>query len=681
VGSLLLLARARAWRESRRSLPYFSCHLALHSVALPSPQPFTRGLDGRRESRGIDVVTMSVRPTGDQMTLRAVGVSRAATWRTCVVDVLLLLAACGAVGLLVPIADERASERAVLVLAAVALLLALGAALGLYPVVHRPGSFDDTVTLWATVLGSMLIVLGLDGALGYPLPVAALVVVTLVALVVMSAAHWLVRLLEEHRQRPSRAPHRVVVFGAGEAGEQIVRALLRNPDSEYLPVVVLDDDPRKARQRVLGVPLAGGRTRLKEVARQYRADMLLIAVPSGDRQLVAELADAAGASGLGVRVLPPVEELLMQDRVEESDIRPLTCADLLGRPEVLTERSAIPDYVVGKRVLVTGAGGSIGSELCRQLATLGVSELIMLDRDESALHAVQLSLHGRALLDDDSLVVADIRDRYRMRDIMVARRPQVVFHTAALKHLPLLERYPIEAVKTNVWGTWNVLEAVVAAGVEHFVNVSTDKAADPSSVLGWSKRIGERLTAAEARRTGMSLVSVRFGNVLGSRGSVLTAFRAQILAGGPVTVTDPDVTRFFMTVEEAVALVVQAGALGGPGEVMVLDMGRPVRIAQVAERLVAEHGRPVDIVYTGLRPGEKLHEVLLAADERDVRPRHPLISHVPVPPLGVMALSALDGLRDREPLVTALRLLSGSHVIDLAEQRVEVVAADLRVSS
>jgi FlaA1/EpsC-like NDP-sugar epimerase len=258
----------------------------------------------------------------------------------------------------------------------------------------------------------------------------------------------------------------------------------------------------------------------------------------------------------------------------------------------------------------------------------------MLDRDESGLHGVQLALHGQAMLDDPGVVLADIRDRDALMRVFRERRPEVVFHAAALKHLPMLEQYPVEAVKTNVIGTLNVLHAAAAVGAERFVNISTDKAADPTSVLGLSKRVAERLTASVAADTAGTYLSVRFGNVLGSRGSVLTSFAAQIAVGGPVTVTHPDVTRYFMTVQEAVQLVIGAAAIGRDGEALILDMGEPVSIRQVAEQLIEQSGRhDVDIVYTGLREGEKLHEVLLSADEVDHRPISPLFSHVQVPEL------------------------------------------------
>jgi FlaA1/EpsC-like NDP-sugar epimerase len=257
-------------------------------------------------------------------------------------------------------------------------------------------------------------------------------------------------------------------------------------------------------------------------------------------------------------------------------------------------------------------------------------------------------------------VLCDIRDRARVAAVFDQRRPQVVFHAAALKHLPLLEQYPSEAVMTNVWATLDLLEIAAARDVERFVNISTDKAADPTSVLGSTKRLSEQLTAHVATRAAGTFLSVRFGNVLGSRGSVLAAFRAQIDAGGPVTVTDPEVTRYFMTVEEAVQLVIQAGAIGTDGQALVLDMGQPVRIDEVARRLIAQAKRPVEIVYTGLRPGEKLHEVLLSEAEDDDRPMHPLISHVPVPPMHPDAVHDLDVHAPAPALTAALHRLAAS---------------------
>jgi FlaA1/EpsC-like NDP-sugar epimerase len=383
---------------------------------------------------------------------------------------------------------------------------------------------------------------------------------------------------------------------------------------------------------VLGVRVRGGREHIGETAEQFHADSLLIAIPSADRELIGKLTMSGQEAGLDVKVLPSLTDFVGPN-VDITDIRDVREEDLLGRRGIDTDVESIAGYITGKRVLVTGAGGSIGSELCRQLVLYGPSELLKLDRDESGLHAVELSITGRALLDSGDLVVRDIRDREGLFEVFAAHRPQVVFHAAALKHLPLLQQFPGEAVRTNVIGTRNVLDAAASVGVEAFVNISTDKAADPISVLGYSKRIAERMTSYLALDHPGRWVSVRFGNVLGSRGSVLTTFRTQVEAGGPITVTDAGATRFFMTIKEAVELVIQAGGIGRSGEVLVLDMGDPVRIGEVAARLAAAASRPIDITYTGLREGEKLEESLFGSDEADDRPFHRLISHVAVPPL------------------------------------------------
>ena len=543
-----------------------------------------------------------------------------------------------------PSASEVGGLLAVVPLAALAQVVA-GLSAGLYTGRWRFGSFEEVAALvraaavaTAVVFVANLWVQGGDVLVPRSVPIGGGVV----ALVLMAGVRYAWRLGLERRRRPTGADlQRLLVFGAGDGGAQVITAMLRDPASPYLPVALLDDDPAKRNLRIMGVPVVGTRAAVNRAAAEHAADILLIAIPSAGASLVTELSEVAAAARLHVKVLPPVGELF-GGRVGVGDIRDLTTSDLLGRHEVRTDLESIAGYLSDRRVLVTGAGGSIGSELCRQIYCFAPSALIMVDRDESALHAVQLSLHGKALLDSPDLVLLDIRDRAAVEHVLAERRPEVVFHAAALKHLPLLERHPAEAVKTNVWGTLDLLEAAVAAGVERFVNISTDKAADPVSVLGHSKRIGERLTSHFARTAGKPYVSVRFGNVLGSRGSVTTTFQSQIERGGPITVTHPDVTRYFMTVEEAVQLVIQAGAIGAPGEVLILDMGTPVRIAELARVLAARAERPISVDFTGLRPGEKLHETLLGRHEVDRRAVHPLISHVDAPPLDPAGARAVD---------------------------------------
>lgn len=483
-----------------------------------------------------------------------------------------------------------------------------------------------------------------------------------IGLVGMAGIRYIWRqMFESGRVPTSGLP--TIVFGAGEAGAEMVRSFLRNPTSPFLPVAILDDDPGRQRGEVARIRVEGTQFDMESVSRRHDARVLLIAMPSASPELLEQLSDRAADLALTVKYLPPVSELFGETPGAQH-IRDLTEVDLMGRHEIKTDVEAIAQYLSGKRVLVTGAGGSIGSELCRQIARFSPEKLLMLDRDETALHSLQLSIEGRALLDSPNLLLNDIRDVQHLKNLFAEFQPQVVFHAAALKHLSLLEMHPGEALKSNVWGTQHVLDAAEAVAVERFVNISTDKAANPTSVLGYSKRLAERLTAQKSStvHTG-TYVSVRFGNVLGSRGSMLPAFKEMIAKGGPVTVTHPEVTRFFMTIPEAVQLVINAGAIGKQGEVLVLDMGEPVKIDDVARRLIKHARRPdVEVVYTGLRPGEKLHEDLFGDDEVDVRPIHPLISHSLVPPLRIDDLSELDPTDSREHLV--LRLRAACEAID-----------------
>jgi FlaA1/EpsC-like NDP-sugar epimerase len=468
----------------------------------------------------------------------------------------------------------------------------------------------------------------------------------------------------EYHQRPRNA-RRVMVVVDGETGIQMVRGMLLNRRSELLPVAIIDDDPLHARRSLMGVPVRGKLDEVAAVAAKYGIDAVLVAaphLPSDKLNVVVDQARGGRCEVFTVPVPGPADDPLST----ANEIRHLTEFDILQRRQISVDWTAITAYLRGRRVLVTGAGGSIGSELCRQIAKADPACLIKLDRDESALQSTQISIEGHGLLTDPTLIVADIRDINRLHQIFADHKPEIVFHAAALKHLTLLEMHPSEAVKTNVEGTQNVIEACAAAKVHCFVNVSTDKAADPTSVLGYSKRIGERLTAHHASISNEgTYVSVRFGNVIGSRGSVIHSFRAQAAKGLALTVTHADVTRFFMTVEEAVLLVIQAGGIGRSGEALILDMGEPVRIDDLARR-VAESVQPsVGIVYTGLRPGEKLHEALFGTNEEDLRPVHPLVSHVSVPSL---RHDELDGLHlgTEDDIRTALAELAWQGVASAA---------------
>jgi FlaA1/EpsC-like NDP-sugar epimerase len=536
------------------------------------------------------------------------------------------------------------------------LQLLVGGLSGLYAGRWRPGSFDEIAAVVRTVVAVTVVLFAVDFVATDPhmVPLSSVVGGGVIALVCQLGVRYERRLRAERRQRPhgdEMVP--LVVVGAGVGGDQMLRSMLADPESPYLPVALLDDDPEKRNLRLHGIPVMGTTAEVERVVQETGARSVLVAVPSSSRDFLSRIATQATVAGVEVRTVPSVRELI-DGRVDIRSIRPVRPSDLLGRREVQTDIASIAGYLQDRRVLVTGAGGSIGSELCRQIVGFRPTSLYMLDRDESALHALKLSIDGRALLDTPDLILADLRDEAAVRAAFERSRPQVVFHAAALKHLPLLEQFPFEGVQSNVWGSERVARIACEFGVERFVNISTDKAADPESVLGYTKRLSERITAWWAGQADGVFLSVRFGNVLGSRGSMLDAFQAQIQSGGPVTVTDPEVTRFFMTVNEAVQLVIQAGAIGRAGEAMVLDMGDPVRIADVAKLLVAQATEDVEIVYTGLRPGEKMHEVLIGHDEHPVPSVHPSINAVAVPPL---APQPAFELADGPGLLDALRSL------------------------
>jgi len=418
---------------------------------------------------------------------------------------------------------------------------------------------------------------------------------------------------------------RTIVVGAGEAGLALARDLHRVSSFGLEPVGFLDDDTRKQGRRFGGRRVLGTLADLEQVLEHDRIDVVVVAIPSMPSHEVKQLGLRAAAQGVTVLHLPPFLSAL-QRQIAGTDMRALQVGPLIGRPEMHVVSRGAAESIAGKRVLVTGAGGSIGSELCRQVSGFGPAELIMLDHDESNLHRVQLDLWGEALLDTENTVVADIRDAERIHQLFRDHRPQIVFHAAALKHLPVLERHPCEGVKSNVRGTENLVEAAIANDVERFVLISTDKAANPASVLGATKRLAELVLDAH-RGSDTVLTAVRFGNVLGSRGSLLHVVRDQLASGSAVTVTHPDVNRFFMTIEEAVGLVLEAARMSDGSATYVLDMGEPVRIVDLIRNFAnLLNVRDVTFRYTGLRPGEKLTEELFGSAEEVLPTDHPRIS-------------------------------------------------------
>lgn len=416
---------------------------------------------------------------------------------------------------------------------------------------------------------------------------------------------------------------RVLVVGAGEAGTMVARELGRHEELRYVPVGFVDDDPDKQGMRVAGLPVLGTRAALVDLIHRLRIDDVIIAMPSAPVSVIRDIHERC-AGKVRLCTLPGVYELI-DGRVTIQQIRDIELEDLLGRQEIRLDLDQIASYLGGERVLVTGAGGSIGSELCRQVARFRPSELLLLGNEENSIFEIQTELsfgHRDLKL---TPIIANIRDWSRMNQVYATYRPTVVFHAAAHKHVPLMEAHPEEAVKNNVTGTRICAELAREYGVKRFVLISTDKAVNPTSVMGATKRVAEMIIRHLNGR-GTRFMAVRFGNVLGSRGSVVPLFQQQIARGGPVTVTHPDVQRYFMTIPEAVSLVIQAGAMGRGGEVFVLDMGERVRILDLALNLIRLSGRQpyveIPIIFTGLRPGEKLFEELLTAEEGTTATQH-----------------------------------------------------------
>ncbi|MXV18262.1 nucleoside-diphosphate sugar epimerase/dehydratase [Deinococcus xianganensis] len=434
----------------------------------------------------------------------------------------------------------------------------------------------------------------------------------------MGGARLLFRMVQDRiRQQQAPARQRVLIVGAGEAGALIAREIQRHPESGLQAIGFLDDEPAKQRQSLMGFPVFGRVENLVEVAQREHAQEVLIAIPSAEGSFIRRVVELSQAAKLRYRIIPGVFEIL-SGNVTINQIRDVDLEDLLRRPPVQLNTAEIAGYLRGRVVLVTGAGGSIGSEIVRQICVYQPGLILLVGRGENSIFSIQQELN-HTLPDIKHLgLICDVRDRSRLDAIFQDYRPDVVFHAAAHKHVPLMEMAPSEAIMNNVTGTHNVTQLCLQYHIKRLVNVSTDKAVNPTSVMGASKRMAEMIVSAGAACAApdQAFVSVRFGNVLGSRGSVVPTFMRQIRAGGPITVTHPDMVRYFMTIPEAARLVLQAGGLAENGKVYVLNMGQPVRIADLAQDVIQLSGaQHVDIVYSGVRPGEKLYEELLTTSE------------------------------------------------------------------
>lgn len=504
-------------------------------------------------------------------------------------------------------------------------------AFGIYRRYWRYASFEEVLLLCGATslaMGAAAIVLTL---IDFVTSVVATVprsipfIVPPIAASLVSIPRLLVRIgaARERRRRATDRPAPVLIMGAGDAASIIVREIQRNPSLGMEVVGLLDDDPAKRGLRLHGVEVLGDRHAIPALAARHKVRQVIIAMPGAPGKAVRDIMHICEAAGVAVRIVPAVHELI-DGTISVSKLRNIQIEDLLRRAPVQTDTAAVRALVAGRRVLVTGGGGSIGSELCRQLLRCGPSHLIVLGHGENSVFEICNELNRLAdgqpgQTSRIASVIADIRDLERLRAVFEMHAPEIVFHAAAHKHVPLMEEHPVEAVSNNVVGTRNLLDVALETGVERFVMISSDKAVNPTSVMGATKRIAEMLVLDAARVSGRPYVAVRFGNVLGSRGSVALTFKRQIAAGGPVTVTHPDMRRYFMTIPEAVQLVLQASVLGRAGEIFMLDMGEPVKVVDLARDMIRlsglEVGRDIDICFTGVRPGEKLFEELFAQGE------------------------------------------------------------------
>ena len=456
-----------------------------------------------------------------------------------------------------------------------------------------------------------------------PVPLSVLVVGAVLAYVQLVAVRLYPRVFYEFSLREVGNRDRALIVGTGETGVALARQLWRTPESDLEPVGFVEEDAGARGEQIEGIPVLGGPEAIESIVTERGIDQILIALPSAGPEDIDRVWRECMKTRAEVKMVPKLTELLARGTIK---LRELEIQDLLGREPVDIDLEALSEFVSGRRVLVTGAGGSIGSELSRQISRLGPSRLILLDRDESALYYLNEEL-SREGLPVPQLVVADVTNADRIRTLFERTHPHLVFHAAAYKHVPLMEQHASEAISNNVGGTLNVARAAGETGTEKFINVSTDKAVNPANVMGATKRLSEMIVRSAATEyPGTLYSSVRFGNVLGSRGSVVPTFRRQIEAGGPVTVTHPEMTRYFMTIPEAVSLILQTGAMAGTYGTYVLEMGRPVKILDLAQKMVEIMGaNRVQIKFTGLRPGEKLHEKLSEDTERRSPTDHSMV--------------------------------------------------------
>jgi len=515
--------------------------------------------------------------------------------------------------------------------------------LGLYSGVWRYASMNDLMKiLKAITLSSFMFMTYI--ILRYRLvdfPRSVFVIDWFTLITFVGGSRFIYRFSREFYGTKREGKRRVLIIGAGDAGEMLLREMKQNPDRAFEPVGFLDDDLDKNGRTIHNVPVLGKIDELERVAQKKEVQEIVVAIPSITGKGMRRIVDQCKRAGISCKTVPAVSDIL-NGKVHVSQIREIRIEDLLGREHIELNRKEIEEYLSNKKVLVTGSGGSIGSELCRQILKIDPRQLILYERVENELFHLEMELLETFPGAPYVTILGDILDRKRLEDVLRDYRPDVVFHAAAYKHVPMMEAHPLEAIKNNILGTKNVAEVSTQWGVEKFVMISTDKAVNPVNVMGATKRLAELICQGMNQNQTTLYVVVRFGNVLNSAGSVIPLFKEQIAKGGPLTVTHPEATRYFMSIPEATQLVMQAGAMGKGGEIYVLDMGEPVRIMDLATDMIRlmglRLGEDIDIICSGLRPGEKVHEELVTEEEAVEPTRHEKIMAVKSPPFDWMDL-------------------------------------------
>lgn len=511
-------------------------------------------------------------------------------------------------------------------LAVVGIRLAIFYLFGMYNRLWKYASISELVAIVSAVTVSSVIIFTFTSIMGIIWPRSLHLLSWLICILLVGLSRLALRLYSFFRYHYTNRPNtNVLIVGAGDAGAVIAKEIRHTFAGTKKIIGFIDDDKYKQKQLLLGYPILGMRENIQTVVDAYSVDEIIIAMPSVSGGIIRDIAQQCKATGCKVQIVPGIYELI-DGNVSLSQLRDINLEDLLRRDPVRLNTAEIAGYLKEQRVLVTGAGGSIGSELCRQICRFQPKQLILLGKGENSIYEIHQELKVKCPEIDVVPVIADVRDAERINQVFLEYQPQVVLHAAAHKHVPLMEAHPIEAVKNNIFGTKNVAEAADRTGVKVFIMISTDKAVNPTSVMGASKRVAELVIQNMSKVSATRFAAVRFGNVLGSRGSVIPLFKKQIARGGPITITHPDMKRYFMTIPEATQLVLQAGALAKGGEVFVLDMGEPVKIVDMACDLIELSGlRPykdIPIEFCGLRPGEKLFEELLTAEEGTRATKH-----------------------------------------------------------